>query len=57
MNEPVGNSVYAQVAESLYPGSKLLNHYPLLGGVSAIITCLEIELVNGELKQVIHANN
>ncbi|ANS73597.1 hypothetical protein AWM70_02555 [Paenibacillus yonginensis] len=44
---------YQQVIEKNFPGSTLLRHWPLKGGVSAEVTALEFRQADGQLNKVI----
>lgn len=48
MNNSEATTAYAAIAERIAPGSRLRNHQPLTGGVSADIEALELELGSGE---------
>jgi aminoglycoside phosphotransferase (APT) family kinase protein len=53
MSELKEDNTFEQVVQKMYPQSKLLRTWELQGGVSAQMTALEIELVNGQTKKMI----
>lgn len=53
MTEVISNTAFERVAQRIEPQGKLLRAWELKGGISAHITALEIESVNGYKKNVV----
>jgi aminoglycoside phosphotransferase (APT) family kinase protein len=44
---------FERLARKIYPGSRLLRAWPMVGGISAQVTALEIELPDGQVSKIV----